>query len=155
MSMSMNKSPWHDPQEEIPLEPTMPMSMRMTRRSLFMLSEWPGADSHEEILTDSGPMRLNRRSMLLLSDVQKQVLEAQVAMPTPKVGYFRIYSYATGWDLVLLVLGAVCAVGGGAALPLFTVCPFFLFAVILNGPSAWRIVLIGEGVFRKHHVHFP
>ncbi|KAL4777234.1 P-loop containing nucleoside triphosphate hydrolase protein [Aspergillus nidulans var. acristatus] len=121
MSMSMDKGPWHDPQEEIPLEPTMPMSMRMTRRSLFMLSEWPGADLREEILTDSGPMRLNRQSMLLLSDVQKQVLEAQVAMPTPKVGYFRIYSYATGWDLVLLVLGAVCAVGGGAALPLFTV----------------------------------
>jgi hypothetical protein len=129
--------------------------MRMTRRSLFMLSEWPGADLREEILTDSGPMRLNRQSMLLLSDVQKQVLEAQVAMPTPKVGYFRIYSYATGWDLVLLVLGAVCAVGGGAALPLFTVRLYFLSLIILNDLSVWKIVLIGEGVFRKHHVHFP
>ncbi|KAL4973652.1 P-loop containing nucleoside triphosphate hydrolase protein [Aspergillus desertorum] len=124
MSMSMNMglpNRWREIQEEIPLEPVMPMSMRMTRRSLFMLSEWPGADSREEIPMDSGPMRLNRRSMLLLSDVQKEVLEAQVAMPTPRVGYFKIYSYATGWDLVLLILGAVCAVGGGAALPLFTV----------------------------------
>ncbi|KAL5051279.1 hypothetical protein BDW71DRAFT_214233 [Aspergillus fruticulosus] len=124
ISMSMNAgrpNPWREAQEEIPVEPTMPMSMRMTRRSLFMPAQWPGADSPEEIPMDSGPMRLNRRSMLLLSDVQKQVLEAQVAMPTPKVGYFKIYSYATGWDLVLLVLGAVCAVGGGAALPLFTV----------------------------------
>ncbi|KAL6231436.1 hypothetical protein BDW75DRAFT_233623 [Aspergillus navahoensis] len=124
MGMDMDVGPpgsWRETQEEIPLEPTMPISMRMTRRSLFMLSEWPGANEREEIPMDSGQMRLNRRSMLLLSDVQKQVLEAQVAMPTPKVGYFKIYSYATGWDLVLLVLGAVCAVGGGAALPLFTV----------------------------------
>ncbi|KAL4994650.1 P-loop containing nucleoside triphosphate hydrolase protein [Aspergillus recurvatus] len=124
MSIDMNMgppNPWRGSQEEIPLEPAMPMSMRMTRRSLFMLSEWPGANSREEVPMDSGQMRLNRRSMLLLSDMQKGVLEAQVAMPTPKVGYFKIYSYAAGWDLALLVLGAVCAVGGGAALPLFTV----------------------------------
>ncbi|KAL4866964.1 hypothetical protein BDV12DRAFT_210237 [Aspergillus spectabilis] len=53
--------------------------------------------------------------------MQKDILEQQIQMPTPKVGYFQIYRYATGWDWVLLGLGSLCAVGGGAALPLFTV----------------------------------
>ncbi|KAL4899853.1 hypothetical protein BDW74DRAFT_188871 [Aspergillus multicolor] len=107
----------------------MPNAMRMTRRSLFYMSEW--ADSREELPmpmdAGAGAMRLNRASMLLLGgdnvskEKEKEVLDAQIAMPTPDVGYFKIYSYATGWDLVLLIIGACCAVAGGAALPLFTV----------------------------------
>ncbi|KAL2860977.1 putative ABC multidrug transporter [Aspergillus lucknowensis] len=53
--------------------------------------------------------------------MQKDILEQQIQMPTPKVGYFQIYRYASGWDCVLLAIGTLCAIGGGAALPLFTV----------------------------------
>ncbi|KAL4880327.1 P-loop containing nucleoside triphosphate hydrolase protein [Aspergillus karnatakaensis] len=53
--------------------------------------------------------------------MQKDILEQQIQMPTPKVGYFMIYSYAQGWDWFFLILGGLCAIGGGAALPLFTV----------------------------------
>ncbi|KAL4916752.1 P-loop containing nucleoside triphosphate hydrolase protein [Aspergillus aurantiobrunneus] len=64
---------------------------------------------------------MTRRSLLFLSDMQKDILAQQVQMPTAKVGYFQIYRYATGWDWVMLVVGTACAIGGGAALPLFTV----------------------------------
>ncbi|KAL5340193.1 P-loop containing nucleoside triphosphate hydrolase protein [Aspergillus crustosus] len=53
--------------------------------------------------------------------MQKDILEQQIQMPTPKVGYFQIFRYAEGWDWVFLGLGGICAVAGGAALPLFTV----------------------------------
>ncbi|KAL2843559.1 P-loop containing nucleoside triphosphate hydrolase protein [Aspergillus pseudodeflectus] len=53
--------------------------------------------------------------------MQKDILEQQIQMPTPKVGYFQIYRYAKGWDWFFIVVGTACAIGGGAALPLFTV----------------------------------
>ncbi|KAL4933203.1 putative ABC multidrug transporter [Aspergillus undulatus] len=53
--------------------------------------------------------------------MQKDILEQQVKMPSTKIGYFTIFRYASGWDYALLMLGAICAVCGGAALPLFTV----------------------------------
>jgi hypothetical protein len=66
-------------------------------------------------------IRMTRRSLLFLSDMQKDILEQQIQMPTPKVGYFQIYRYAKGWDWFFIVVGTACAIGGGAALPLFTV----------------------------------
>ncbi|KAL2840030.1 P-loop containing nucleoside triphosphate hydrolase protein [Aspergillus pseudodeflectus] len=78
-----------------------------------------GPEEKEEVPMES--MRMTRRSLLFLSDMQKDILEQQIQMPTPKVGYFQIYRYASGWDWVLLGVGTLCAIGGGAALPLFTV----------------------------------
>lgn len=81
-------------------------------------------------------MRMTRRSLMFPLDMDmdkeikdggdgkgiEDILERQIRMPTPKVGYFQIYRYASRWDWALLVLGGLCAIGGGAALPLFTVC---------------------------------
>ncbi|KKK13548.1 hypothetical protein ARAM_001719 [Aspergillus rambellii] len=89
----------------------MPRIRRQTR--LFQMED------REEIAMES--VRMARRSVLFLSDLQKDILEQQIRMPTPKVSYFQIYSYAAGWDWVILGIGAICAVAGGAALPLFTV----------------------------------
>ncbi|KAL4777950.1 P-loop containing nucleoside triphosphate hydrolase protein [Aspergillus varians] len=78
--------------------------------------------------------------------MQKEILEQQIHMPTPKVGYFQIYRYASGWDWVLLFIGAACAIGGGAALPLFTV--FFG-----NITSTFRDVATYAMTYEKfHHV---
>ena len=37
------------------------------------------------------------------------------------IGYFRLYRFATTGDIVLIVLGSICAIINGAALPLMTV----------------------------------
>ncbi|KAL4793753.1 P-loop containing nucleoside triphosphate hydrolase protein [Aspergillus venezuelensis] len=58
---------------------------------------------------------------MLLSDSQTDILKQQINMPDAKIGYFSIYRYASKSDYALLLLGGVCAVLGGAALPLFTV----------------------------------
>lgn len=98
-SMAFFTADW----EEVPMD-----TMRMTRRSLMfpldMDMEAKGKDKDENV-----------------GDGSNDILEQQIRMPTPKVGYFQIYRYASRWDWALLVLGGLCAIGGGAALPLFTV----------------------------------
>lgn len=100
-SMAFFTADW----EEVPMD-----TMRMTRRSLMfpldmdMETKDKGKDDRDREGSDN------------------DILEQQIRMPTPKVGYFQIYRYASRWDWALLVLGGLCAIGGGAALPLFTVC---------------------------------
>lgn len=99
-SMAFFTADW----EEVPMD-----TMRMTRRSLmFPLDMDMEAKDKDE---DKN-----------IKDGSNDILEQQIRMPTPKVGYFQIYRYASRWDWALLVLGGLCAIGGGAALPLFTVC---------------------------------
>lgn len=52
---------------------------------------------------------------------EQDVLKRQVDVPKVPVKYFTLYRYATLWDKVFLVIAAICAIGGGAALPLMTV----------------------------------
>lgn len=52
---------------------------------------------------------------------EQVILKRQVdTLPVP-VKYFTLYRYATKWDKILLAIATVCAIGGGAALPLMTV----------------------------------
>ena len=52
---------------------------------------------------------------------EQDVLKRQIDIPVVPVKYSTLYRYATTWDKVFLVIAAICAVGGGAALPLMTV----------------------------------
>ncbi|KAK5076742.1 GTPase-activating protein [Lithohypha guttulata] len=52
---------------------------------------------------------------------EQDILKQQVdTLPVP-VKYFTLYRYATKWDKIFLVIATLCAIGGGAALPLMTV----------------------------------
>lgn len=102
-SMAFFTADW----EEVPMD-----TMRMTRRSLMFPLDM------EEKAKDDG----NGDGTGNGNGSDNDVLAQQIQMPTPKVGYFQIYRYASRWDWALLVLGGLCAIGGGAALPLFTVC---------------------------------
>ncbi|KAH8693553.1 multidrug resistance protein 1, 2, 3 [Talaromyces proteolyticus] len=56
-----------------------------------------------------------------LSENQIDILTQQIDVPKVTVSYFQIYKYAGKWDIVIFVMSAICAMLGGAALPLFTV----------------------------------
>lgn len=52
---------------------------------------------------------------------EQDVLKRQIDVPKVPVKYGTLYRYASLWDKVFLVIAAICAIGGGAALPLMTV----------------------------------
>lgn len=56
-----------------------------------------------------------------LPEHERDVLRKQVDTPSVAVSYFTLYRYSTLWDKVLLLIASLCAIGGGAALPLMTV----------------------------------
>lgn len=62
-----------------------------------------------------------------LPEQEKQVLKIQLDSPTVKVSFFGLYRYANAWDWVIIFVSAICAIAGGAALPLFTVSPVIAF----------------------------
>lgn len=56
-----------------------------------------------------------------LPEHEQNTLKRQVDVPKVPVKYGTLYRYASLWDKIFLVIAAICAIGGGAALPLMTV----------------------------------
>ncbi|OJJ40222.1 hypothetical protein ASPWEDRAFT_55694 [Aspergillus wentii DTO 134E9] len=56
-----------------------------------------------------------------LVPLPKRTLDLQLHAPVAQIGFFGIYRYATRWDCIIIALSALCAIAGGAALPVFTV----------------------------------
>lgn len=56
-----------------------------------------------------------------LPEHERDILKKQVDTPSVSVKYFTLYRYATTWDKMFLVIATICAIGGGAAMPLMTV----------------------------------
>ncbi|KAI9749986.1 MAG: GTPase-activating protein [Chaenotheca gracillima] len=56
-----------------------------------------------------------------LPDHEAAILKRQLDIPPVKVNYLTLYRYATMWDIIILVVSALCAIGGGAVMPLMTV----------------------------------
>ncbi len=53
---------------------------------------------------------------------ERDVIKGQLDIPEVKVNYFTLYRFATKMDLLVIVVSTLCAIAGGAALPLMTVC---------------------------------
>ncbi|KAL1969025.1 hypothetical protein VTN77DRAFT_859 [Rasamsonia byssochlamydoides] len=56
-----------------------------------------------------------------LPEEEKQILKTQLDSPPVKVTFFSLYRYADTWDWIIIFISAICAIAGGAALPLFTI----------------------------------
>lgn len=54
-------------------------------------------------------------------DRDADVLKRQITLPSAKVRIWTLYRYATVLDYAILVGGTICAIAGGAALPLMSV----------------------------------
>ncbi|KAH8752571.1 P-loop containing nucleoside triphosphate hydrolase protein [Diaporthe sp. PMI_573] len=71
---------------------------------------------------------------------QAEILRRQVETPDVKVGIAMLYRYATRVDLMLLVVGSICAIASGAILPVMTVIFGSLqntFAGFFNGTKTY------------------
>lgn len=71
---------------------------------------------------------------------QAEILRRQVETPDVKVGMAMLYRYATRVDLILLVVGSICAIASGAILPVMTVIFGSLqntFAGFFNGSKTY------------------
>lgn len=56
-----------------------------------------------------------------LKEHERLILKRQIDSITVPVNFKSLYRYATKWDLVLVFIGAMCSIGGGAVMPLMTV----------------------------------
>ncbi|KAA8910879.1 P-loop containing nucleoside triphosphate hydrolase protein [Sphaerosporella brunnea] len=52
---------------------------------------------------------------------EREIIERQIHMPNVPVTYFQLYRFATVNDLILIAIGCVTAIIGGAILPVMTV----------------------------------
>ena len=52
---------------------------------------------------------------------EKDIVKRQLAIPEVKVTFKTLYRYATTNDLIIIAISALCAIAGGAVMPLMTV----------------------------------
>lgn len=56
-----------------------------------------------------------------LPEHEKQILKGQLDGPEVKASFVTLFRYASKWDIVIMIVSAICSIAAGAALPLFTV----------------------------------
>lgn len=52
---------------------------------------------------------------------EREIVKKQLHIPDVPVTYWTLYRYATKLDLAIIFISTICAIAGGAALPLMTV----------------------------------
>ena len=52
---------------------------------------------------------------------EREILERQLSVTEASVNYISVYRYASRKDLAIIIFGSICAIIGGALLPMFTV----------------------------------
>ena len=52
---------------------------------------------------------------------EKEIVKRQLDIPKVKVTYRTLYRYATRNDLIIIFISTICAIAGGAVMPLMTV----------------------------------
>lgn len=52
---------------------------------------------------------------------EKEIVKRQLDIPEVKVTYRTLYRYATRNDLIIIFISTICAIAGGAVMPLMTV----------------------------------
>lgn len=56
-----------------------------------------------------------------LPEHEKRILKDQLDGPEVKASFVTLFRYASKWDILIMIVSAICAIAAGAALPLFTV----------------------------------
>ena len=52
---------------------------------------------------------------------EREIITRQLDVPNVKISYKTLYRYATKNDIIIVVISCICAIAGGAVLPLMTV----------------------------------
>ncbi|KXN66797.1 hypothetical protein CONCODRAFT_11285 [Conidiobolus coronatus NRRL 28638] len=89
--------------------------------------------------------------------------DASEADDKPSVSWFKLYTYATGLDLLALFIGAICAAASGATIPLLSIIMGDVITSINNltgeallkhiGNSALNFVYLAIGVFIVNYIY--
>ena len=58
-----------------------------------------------------------------LPEHEREIVKRQLDIPPINVSFKTLFRYATRNDLLIVAVSTVCAIAGGAALPLMTVSP--------------------------------
>jgi len=56
-----------------------------------------------------------------LPEHERRILKDQLDGPEVKASFVTLFRYASKWDILIMIVSAICAIAAGAALPLFTV----------------------------------
>ncbi|KAK1245086.1 hypothetical protein MKX08_004715 [Trichoderma sp. CBMAI-0020] len=75
-----------------------------------------------------------------LPDNEAEILKRQALTPNLKQGIGALYRYSTGLDIFIMIIGAICSIGNGAALPLMTL----LFSGLQKTFSEFSVGLIDK-----------
>ena len=95
------------------------------------------AAEHTAVTTSAkGPGELNFDH---LPEDEAEILRRQINVESPNISFFTLYRYSTPIDKIWIVLAFTCAIGSGAALPMYTLIFGNLtdkFAAFYNGSLA-------------------
>ena len=56
-----------------------------------------------------------------LPSSERDIIKRQLETPKVKISFKSLFRYATGIDIIIIVISCICAIAGGAVLPLMTV----------------------------------
>lgn len=107
------------------------MSSHKARRSWVFKSKKANEGSQE--IEESSVNAEKTEPLKQLPSQEREILERQLYVPEASVNYISLYRYASRKDLAIIIFGCICAIIGGALLPMFTVSIniiLFFFAVI-------------------------
>ncbi|KAI1661901.1 P-loop containing nucleoside triphosphate hydrolase protein [Daldinia decipiens] len=79
---------------------------------------------------------------------EAEVLKRQVITPEVRTGVLTLYRYSSRNDLIIMAVSAVCAIAGGAALPLMTV----IFGNLQNSFQGFFLGTVGYDAFMDEMV---
>ncbi|KAI4247016.1 MAG: hypothetical protein L6R40_001681 [Gallowayella cf. fulva] len=81
---------------------------------------------------------------------EREVVKKQLDLPPIAVSYGTLYRYATRNDLIIVVISAIAAIGGGAVMPLMTV----LFGQLAGTFQNYFRDLMSQSDFNAELAHF-
>lgn len=73
-----------------------------------------------------------------LPEHEKEIVKRQLDIPPVTVNYKTLYRYATRNDLLIIVISSICAIAGGAVMPLMTVI-LLTVTIVLAGPLTPKV----------------
>lgn len=97
---------------------TVPDKKSRNKKSAREKATEAGAETSSSETADSSELGAMLKE---LPEDERHVIQAQLDSPTVQVNFFSLYRYATTHDFVIIAISVICAIAGGAALPLFTV----------------------------------
>ena len=95
------------------------MSTHKSRRSWGFRSKKANGDLQVTEKSSVGAEKIE--PLKQLQSQEREILERQLYVPEASVNYISLYRYASRKDLVVIIFGCICAIIGGALLPMFTV----------------------------------